>query len=47
MNASVAVNMFMRVVARERRIPFEITDAYQPLVNKVGSDLASKQKLCE
>ena len=27
MNASVAVNMFIRAVLRSRRIPFEITDS--------------------
>ncbi|MCL2340237.1 MAG: type II toxin-antitoxin system RelB/DinJ family antitoxin [Proteobacteria bacterium] len=34
LNASVAVNMFIRVVLRSRRIPFEITDAAEPAVDK-------------
>jgi DNA-damage-inducible protein J len=45
MNSSVAVNMFMRVVTRERRIPFEVTDAYQPMVYRAGERLNPKQKL--
>jgi DNA-damage-inducible protein J len=38
MNSSVAVNMFIRAVMRERRIPFAITDSNEPL------DLAARQK---
>jgi DNA-damage-inducible protein J len=38
MNSSVAVNMFMRAVTRERRIPFAIIDGREP------DDLYSKQK---
>jgi DNA-damage-inducible protein J len=34
LNASVAVNMFIRVVLRSRRIPFEITDAAEPTGEK-------------
>jgi DNA-damage-inducible protein J len=34
MNASVAVNLFMRTVTRERRIPFEITDLHEHQVNR-------------
>jgi DNA-damage-inducible protein J len=45
MNSSVAVNMFMRVVTRERRIPFEIKDTYQPMLYKAGDHYYCKQKL--
>ncbi|MDR1539208.1 MAG: type II toxin-antitoxin system RelB/DinJ family antitoxin [Clostridiales bacterium] len=45
MNSSVAVNMFMRVVTKERRIPFEISDAYKPMIYKAGEHYSSKQKL--
>jgi DNA-damage-inducible protein J len=44
MNSSVAVNMFMRAVVRERRIPFEIRDANAtPVFN--SDELNAKQKL--
>jgi len=38
LNASVAVNMFIRAVLRSRRIPFEITDAAAPPGGKVPSE---------
>ena len=34
MNASVAVNMFVRAVLRSRSIPFEITDAEKDFKNE-------------
>ena len=34
LNASVAVNMFVRAVLRFRRIPFEITDAPDSISNE-------------
>ena len=43
MNSSVAVNMFMRAVIRERRIPFEIRDACEPPPNNY-EELSAKQK---
>jgi DNA-damage-inducible protein J len=33
-NPSAAVNMFARAVLRERRIPFEITNIYDPFYSK-------------
>jgi DNA-damage-inducible protein J len=34
LNTSVAVNMFARAVLRERKIPFEITDDFDPFYNE-------------
>jgi addiction module RelB/DinJ family antitoxin len=39
MSSGVVVNMFMRAVTRERRIPFAITDAGEP------DDLSYRQKM--
>ena len=36
MNASVAVNLFVRTVLRERRIPFEISAQGDPFYNTVN-----------
>ena len=36
MNASVAVNLFVRTVIREQRIPFEITAQSDPFYNPVN-----------
>jgi DNA-damage-inducible protein J len=44
MNASVAVNIFMRTVTRERRIPFAITDVCESAVNASPEYLSAIQK---
>lgn len=36
MNASVAVNLFVRTVVREQRIPFEISTLSDPFYNPVN-----------
>ena len=39
LNASVAVNMFIRATLRERRIPFEISDAYDPFHSEANKKI--------
>jgi DNA-damage-inducible protein J len=36
MNASVAVNLFVKAVLRERRIPFEISSGIDPFASEAG-----------
>ena len=46
LNASVAVNMFVRAVLRFRRIPFEITDTATGISNdRLASDVLIKTLL--
>jgi len=42
LNASVAVNMFIRATLRERRIPFEVSGEYDPFHSE-----ANKKRLLE
>jgi len=44
MNASVAVNMFVRTVLREKRIPFEITAQQDPFYS-VKNQLRLKEAM--
>jgi DNA-damage-inducible protein J len=42
LNASTAVNMFIKAVLRERRIPFEITVASDSFYNKENQEYIMK-----
>lgn len=42
MNASVAVNLFVKTVIRERRIPFEITAGDDPFYSKANQERLKK-----
>ena len=39
LNPSVAVNMFIRATLREKRIPFEISGAYNPFHSDINKEL--------
>jgi len=38
LNASVAVNMFIKATLREKKIPFEITGSYDPFHSKTNKE---------